>query len=207
MDMCSGDYAPNATARGASKASNMTCTNRTAMYHFNPVGSLNASLQSNTILKGINLTDVDWPDALTDGIRALNGLSDATFVLTVLGIAFSGLAIITSALAVFFHGSRLVAFGNWGIAVMAFLFLGVASAIVTALMVKVTNLINKYANSVGVFAYRGDKYLALTWASVGLMLLASLAWVVEFCIGRRRDKRVYTEKTKLTGSRGWKARI
>lgn len=207
MDMCEGSYSPNATATGASKSSNMTCTNRTAMYHFDPVGSLNASLQSNSILKGINLTDIDWPDKLTDGLDALNGLSSATFVLYVLGIAFSGLAIITSALAFFLHGSRLISFGNWGIATTAFIFLGVASAIVTAIMVKVVDLVNKYGNDAGVYAYKGSKFLALTWAGTALMLVASLAWVVEFCVGRRRDRLIYTEKTRLTGSRGWKGRI
>jgi heme/copper-type cytochrome/quinol oxidase subunit 2 len=42
---------------------------------------------------------------------------------------------------------------------------------------------------VGVEASRGGKFLALTWAATGLVFVVVLAWVVEFCMGRRRRGR------------------
>jgi hypothetical protein len=59
-------------------------------------------------------------------------------------------------------------------------------------MVKGTGLINEYGNDIGLEAKYGGKFLALTWAATGLMLVVLLAWVVEFCVGRRQ-KKTYTK--------------
>jgi hypothetical protein len=42
----------------------------------------------------------------------------------------------------------------------------------TIVQVKVVDLINTNGNNIGVYAYRGDKYLALTWVAVVVMFLA-----------------------------------
>lgn len=72
------------------------------------------------------------------------------------------------------------------------------------MQIKAVNLINKYGNEIGVFAYKGGKYLTLTWVAVAAMFLAACAWVVEFFIGKRNRGREYTEK----GGRrsGWRHR-
>lgn len=155
----------------------------------------------------MNISEIDWPDAIQDGINALNVAMDATFVLYAIGIAAAGVAILAALIAVFLHGSRLVSFGNWGLATVSFLAFLVASVIITILEGKFTHIINKYGNEIGVYAYRGVKYLILTWVATGVMFLASAVWVVECCIGRKNKKREYTEKGGLTGGfGGWKTR-
>jgi len=69
---------------------------------------------------------------------------------------------------------------------------------------KGTNIINKHGNEIGVYAYKGKKYLILTWVAMAMMFLAAAAWIVEFCIGRRNKGREYTEKTSTRS--GWRHR-
>jgi hypothetical protein len=68
-------------------------------------------------------------------------------------------------------------------------------------MKKATHLINKYGNEIGLYAYKGGKYLTLTWVAVAVMAIASLCWVGEFCVGKRQRGREYTEKR--SSHRGW----
>ncbi|KAH7391529.1 actin cortical patch SUR7/pH-response regulator pali [Cadophora sp. MPI-SDFR-AT-0126] len=198
LDMCEGYYKPNATAKGASK--NITsCSNRTAMYDFDLNKVLNQQLEVGPLK--INLSDINWPDDIQDGLDTLNVAFNAVFILYAIGIAAAGIAIIASLIAFFLHGSRLISFGNWGLASLSFISLLVASALVTYVMSKAVHIINKYGNDVGAYAYRGKKYLIITWVAVAVMFLASLAWVVEFFIGKRKQRREYTEKSHR--SRGW----
>ena len=78
-------------------------------------------------------------------------------------------------------------------ALLAFIAIGLASALVTAVMVKATDLINQYGNDIGVEASKGNKFLALTWAATGVMFVVVLAWVVEFCVGRRQKRTPYAK--------------
>jgi hypothetical protein len=142
----------------------------------------------------INLSTIDWPADIQNGLNKLNIALDATFVLYAIGIAACGLAILASLLAFFLSGSRLISFGNWGLASLAFTALLIASIIVTVIQKEAAHVINKYGNEIGVYAYKGVKYLILTWVSVAVMFLASTAWVAEFCMGRRNKEREFHEK-------------
>ncbi|KAG9244904.1 actin cortical patch SUR7/pH-response regulator pali [Calycina marina] len=199
MDYCEGTYSPNATAKGAKK--NVTsCSKQTAMYHFDITQTIDDQLHLGKY--NISLTDIDWSDKLQDGINALNVAMDATFVLYAIGIAAAGLAILTSLIAFFLHGSRLISFGNWGLASIAFIAFLICSIIITIVQKKFTSIINKYGNDIGLYAHRGSKYLVITWVATAVMFLAMVAWVVEFCIGRKKRSREYTEKR----SGGWRHR-
>jgi hypothetical protein len=179
MDFCEGTYAPNATEKGADL--NVTeCSNQTAMYHFDLSKVLGEQLEVGPL--HLNLSDIDWPADIQKGLNALNVATDAMFV----------------------HGSRLISFGNWGLASISFLAFLIASVIITIIQKKATHIINKYGNEIGVYAYKGVKYLTITWVAVAVMFLASAAWVVEFCIGRRNKGREYTEKP--AHRTGWRHR-
>jgi len=197
LDFCEGNYAPNATGEGAHK-NGTKCSNQTAMYHFDLTQILNNELEVGKL--HINLSDINWPDDIQKGLNDLSTALDAEFVLYCVGIASAGLAILTSLVATFLHGSRLVSFGNFGLASLSFLTLMIASIIVTVVQNKATHLINKYGNEIGIYAYKGIKYLIITWVAAAVMFLASTSWVVEFCIGRRQRGREYTEKK---GGSGW----
>jgi hypothetical protein len=156
----------------------------------------------------ITLSDLKFPEQIQDGLNALNAAIDATFILYCIGIAAAGLAILAAFVAFFLHGSRLVSLGNWGLSLISFLSLLIASIIITIVQNKATGVINKYGNDIGLFAYKGQKYLIFTWVSVAAMFVALIAWTGEFCVGRRNSKREYTEKTAhhRGGFRGWKQR-
>jgi hypothetical protein len=130
---------------------------------------------------------------LQTAIDGLNTAMSAMFVLYCIGIAATGLAIITGLLAFFLTG-RLWSFLNWMIAIVAFLALGIASAIVTAIMVKAVNIINDKGNDAGLYASKGTKFLILTWVATAAMFVASIWWVGECCVGRRKKHVTHTEK-------------
>ncbi|KAH8590546.1 actin cortical patch SUR7/pH-response regulator pali [Bisporella sp. PMI_857] len=191
MNMCEGNYLPNATEKHTKK--NVThCTKQTAMYHFDITDQIEDELHVGKY--NVSLEQIGWPDAIQDGINALNVAMNVTFVLYAIGIAAAGLAILTALVAFFLHGSRLVSFGNILLTLLAFVALLIPSIIVTVAQKKFTHIINKYGDDIGVVAHRGTKYLSITWVATGVMFLASLAWMIDFCIGRRNEKRVYTEK-------------
>jgi hypothetical protein len=161
---------------------------------FDPTSEIQAELNKSSIGSKISLADLNWPEDIQNGIDAVNGALAATFIFYCIGIAACGLAIVFSLIAIFLNGARLFSFFNFGLAVVAFLVLVIASALVTAVMVKGANVINEFGNDAGVYAYKGGGYLALTWAATGIMLLASIFWITECCVGRRARRREYTEK-------------
>jgi hypothetical protein len=114
---------------------------------------------------------------------------NAMFILYVLAIAFIFLALLGAVAALFMAGGRLSACVNFLLAVLALLAVGIASALVTAVIIKAVGIINEHGEGVGIEANKGGKFLALTWAATGLMFLVVCAWVVEFCMGRRRRQR------------------
>lgn len=186
MDFCQGSYSPNSTADNAKK--NVTeCSNSTLGFHFQPTQYVQEHLPS-----GITLDDIHWPSDVTDAERTLKAVSRVMVIFYIIGIAFSGLAMIT-AIAGLVTDGRLSAFVNWLVDILAFTTLGVASAVATAVIVIAVDRINKYTDEVGISASRGGKFLAMTWAATAVMLLASFVSIVQCCVGRRRPRRYEKE--------------
>lgn len=179
-------YEGNKTA-GAKE--NIThCSNRTALFHFDPT-----TIIENELAPGLNLSDIHWPSGIEDGIHAIEVASKVMFVFYVIGIVFAGLAFLGAIVGVLSE-SRLIAFFNFAIDMSAFLAVGIASAIATAIMIKAVNAINKYGGDIGVAAYKGTEFLGMTWAATALLLLASFLSIAECCAGRRRTRRALAEK-------------
>ena len=205
MDYCEGYYVPgpvpNATLSASEIHENVTsCSNKTAAYTFDPRSTLqrelNASGHSNINLEN----NLNWPSAIDTGLHALRVAQIVTFILYCVGIGMIGIAFILAVLGLFL-GGRVSAFINVTIDVLAFLVIGSASAISTAVAVKATNIINKYGDEIGVSATKGNKFMIITWVATGLMLVASLVWCVDCIAGRRnhryepKGKEVYKETT------------
>lgn len=66
----------------------------------------------------------------------------------------------------------------------------IASAISTRIIVKVTNVVNKHGNDIGLVAYRGTKFLGMTWAATMLALLA-FVFVVFRYFARKEESSGY----------------
>ncbi|KEF61250.1 uncharacterized protein A1O9_02815 [Exophiala aquamarina CBS 119918] len=189
MDFCQGTYSPNSTVRNPSM-NTTECSNRTTLFHFRPTKIVEDALPD-----GITLEDIHWPSEIQDAERAIRIASNAMVVCYIIGIVFAGLAIFTAIWAIFSSG-RLSALINFVIDMLAFLSLGIASAIATAIIVKATNAINKYGDDIGIAAYRGGRFLGMTWAATALMLLASVVSIVQCCGGRRKERR-YGGKSQI----------
>lgn len=186
MDMCEGIYSPNATTKGA-KYNTTNCTNPMTMYHFNPTKQIEDELAKGGL--NVTLSDIDYPSNIQDSINQLHTAVDATFALYCIGIAFSGLAMCGALFELFSNGSRLISFANWGICSLASTALLSSSIIITVAASKIAHEVNHNGNDIGMYAYKGHKFLGLTWGAAVAMFVASSAWVVEFCVGRMRQKR------------------
>jgi hypothetical protein len=195
MDMCEGSYTPNATAPRAQQNIS-SCTKPTAMCmcylvifitginnridHFDISDQLSKELQAGNL--HLDLSAIDWPSDIQDGLNNMSTVLDALFVLYAVGTAANGLTILSALISLFPRTSRLASFGNWGLLSLSSLSLLVASTIITIVQIKAVGLINKNGNEIGVYAYKGGKYLLLTWAAVVVMLLAG---AVEIVAGRK----------------------
>jgi hypothetical protein len=188
LDYCFGQYtpaeAPNATLGLDDIDKNVTgCSNQTAMFWFNPEVILEQALNRTGL--GITLQDIKWPQDIQRGLDALRIVSITSFVLYCISIALIFLALVAALPAIFAQG-RMAACLNLMVTTLAFLAIGIASALVTAVLVKGTDVINRYGKDIGVQATRGNKFLALTWVATALMFITLAAWSLELCIGHRK---------------------
>lgn len=106
MTYCEGFYKPNSTVKDPSE--NITkCSNRTALFHFDPTKIIQDELKP-----GVNLSDIKWPDKIEDAVRAVEVASKVMFVFYCIGIAFSALALLGAIFGLVASG-RISAFGNF----------------------------------------------------------------------------------------------
>lgn len=181
MNHCEGFYRPN----GTSSRHVTYCSNSTGFSHFNPSQTLAAELKAHKV--PVNLQDLHWPKEIDQAVAALKLAFNIMFVLYVIGITAIGLAFIGSILGVFFTG-RASALGNIFLTQLAFLALLISSAIITYGATKATNTINKYGKDIDINAARGNRLIAMTWSTVALVFLASMAWVFELVRAKKQEK-------------------
>lgn len=91
LDYCEGYYTPSPVANLTSDPSkNVThCSNQTSMFHFDPAAIIQAELRP-----GLNLTDLKWPQAIQNSIRAVELASKVMFVLYCIGAASVAVALL-----------------------------------------------------------------------------------------------------------------
>ncbi|PSK42199.1 SUR7 family protein pun1 [Elsinoe australis] len=199
MTYCEGFYepgpVPNATLSLGDIDRNTTyCSNRTANNQFDPREALQRNLNESGN-SNINISDLNWPDQIDQGLDALHAVQRAAFIIYCVSIGLIALATIVAIISIVFSG-RLSAFGNMILAFLAFLAIGVASGLVTAIGVVGVRVINQYAEQVGIQAQRGNRFLALTWAATACMFICLLWWTGDCIVGRRNRgrKNAYAEK-------------
>lgn len=193
MNYCEGMFEPNGTAAvvGSDVTKNTTyCSSRNALFHFNVTQVVNDALPGQ-----ISLSDINWPAAINDAQNAIRAASIAAVILYILAIVFTGLAFF-GAIFGFFTSGRLSACCNLVIDFLAFLCIGGASGVATAVMVKAVDALNQYGNDIGVSATRGNRFLAMTWAATGAMLIALIVSLVQLCVGRRDGHGSYITQMK-----------
>lgn len=197
LNYCQGQYTPdevaNATLSEDEISKNVTdCSKTRAAYKFDPTAIIQEAIDRTGV--DITLEDLQWPDDIQSGIDTLNALMVAMFALYVIAICLIFLTLVTSVIGILTTG-RLSACLNIGLALLAFLAIGLASALVTAVMVKGTDIINDKGSAIGLEASYSDKFLAITWAATAVMLVAVIAWFASLCFGRRSER--HTKKSVI----------
>lgn len=134
----------------------------------------------------VNLKDLGWPDEIQDALDKLNAALTALFIFYVLALAFSALSLLGGLWAAAKPEARRVNGVNLLLVTLAVVCLAVSSIAVTVGVTMGVDEINDAGRSVGVNVSRGNKFLAVTWAAMGVMLLASVFWLVRFCVQRRK---------------------
>lgn len=192
LTFCEGYYTPSSVANSTLPLKDIhrnvtSCSNKTAFFSFNPTNTLQREL-NNSGHSNINLTQLNFPAAVEDGLHALRIAQKAAFILYCIAAGLLAISALTALLAFFFSG-RLSAFINILIAGLAFLAILIASAITTAVAVKAAKVVNDHGKNVGISATKGDKFLILTWVATGLAFLDILVWMFECVVGHRKHRR------------------
>jgi hypothetical protein len=65
--------------------------------------------------------------------------------------------------------------------------MGLGSAIATVVIFRATSAVAEFGAGIGLGATRGNTFLAMTWTATIMMLFATIGWVGEFMMGRRRN--------------------
>lgn len=139
----------------------------------------------------LNMNDLDWPDSIQDTIDTLNDALLALFVIYVLGVGFSGLAMIACVAGFFLAGRGAVVLANLILATLAALCTIIGSIIATVAAKKGVKKINEMGDDVGLSADVGTKFLILTWVSAAAMIVATAYWTAQICLARKERKRTW----------------
>ncbi|OLN97595.1 SUR7 family protein pun1-like protein 1 [Colletotrichum chlorophyti] len=196
MDVCQGDFAPNATDPDASL--NVTsCTQPSPGPQVNLTRMLDQELSVGPLR--LSLADLNWPDSIEDTMDMVNKFLLAVWVLYVLGIAFSGLAILGSLAAFFLGFKRRMTVSNFILTLLAAIVLFAGSLITTIGANKGAKEISDIGDDIGISATAGRKFMIISWVAFAVMVVAAIYWVTQFCVERRSRKRIYSEKRHRKG--------
>ncbi|KAF7544901.1 hypothetical protein G7Z17_g9589 [Cylindrodendrum hubeiense] len=191
MDACEGYFKPNATSPGAGL--NVTgCTQSPPAKRFDLNKMINKELSVGPL--DITLDDLNWPDSIDDAINTLNSALLALFIFYVLGVGFSGLAMLACVAGFFLAGRRSVTIGNLTLAALAATSITVGSIIGTVAAHKGADKINDLGEDIGLSASIGSKFIALTWVSSAFMIAAAVYWTAQICLMRRDKKREWKHR-------------
>ncbi|KAH7328129.1 actin cortical patch SUR7/pH-response regulator pali [Stachybotrys elegans] len=185
MTYCQGQYRPNATAHNAGL--NVTeCSDSSPDNRLNLTDILDQQLRVGPL--ELSLNDIDWPSDVQDAIQMLNNVLLGLFILYVLTMAFSGLTIIGTIVAVFLL-SRGVVLINMVIASLGMLTSTIASIIVTVVMTRGIDELNDVGQDIGLQGQRGSQFLTLTWIVSAFMIAATASYTVQCCLLTRQRRR------------------
>ncbi|KAH0433235.1 SUR7 protein [Colletotrichum camelliae] len=197
MDVCQGDFAPNVTAPNV-WLNVSACTQPKPGPNVNLTKMLDQELSVGPLR--LSLADLDWPDTIEDALDKVNKALLAIFVLYVLGIGFSGLAILGSFAAFFLGPAKRVTIPNFTFAILAAIVLFAGSLVTTIGAKKGAEQLNDVGEDVGLSAEAGQNFMIISWVAFAVMAASAVYWVSQCCVARRSTKRGYTEKRHNKGS-------
>lgn len=102
MSYCEGYFEPSASISLGNphpKRKVTGCSNRTALFHFEPSEALSRDLDP-----GVNLSGINWPDAIDDDFSVLEVTSKTMTVLYCIGTGATGVAVLAGAWLILSRG-------------------------------------------------------------------------------------------------------
>ncbi|KAJ5896366.1 uncharacterized protein N7473_005765 [Penicillium subrubescens] len=141
------------------------CSNRTILFAFDPTAAWPKEVTHGPAL--------EWPRVISDDFHAFRMTSRAMAVLYIIGVGTMGTVLLVKGVEVATRKKQYGVF-EFGFLVLGSLSISIASIIATALAFEFVALINAHGDGSGVTARYGDKFLGMTWASTGLLILGSL---------------------------------
>lgn len=186
MDACEGDFTPNATAKDA--GFNVTsCTEPLKTAQYNITAKVDHELSVGPMK--LNLADLGFTKDLQDEFNKIPHLLMALAVIYILAVGLTGLSFFGSVAALGLISSakaRIVIMANLGLAGLAAILLLIGSLTTTVGAKGAADKIDDLGKDIGLRASAGGKFLGLTWAALGLMVIAAGYWGWEFTQSKKR---------------------
>lgn len=193
-NFCEGMYKPSALDPSA-RLDVEKCSNPSSAFQFKIADILNEQLAIGPL--HISLENLKWPDSIQENLDKLAAAYHATLAFYAIAIIFLGICIISSLFIFFGSSTPILLFNTWILLGLGSLCLLLSSIIITIAGSKASGIINDKGNKVGVYAYQGHKYLALSWCSVVVAFLAFVSFSVAILFGKNDSERKLTEKLSL----------
>jgi len=196
MNYCVGDETAEQARRNQSANVNW-CSEQRAGWHFNLTEVMEKDIDQNNGTFD-SLVEIAWPTEQIDDVsEAVKIIGKAMFVFQVGAVAGTGLSMILSLLGVFASG-RLFAFLATLFSLLSFIWVGVDSALGTVVAVKLRDGFRDNLREYSIYAHISQKYLGMTWAATGAMLLCAVYWMFATCFGSRDKNRNRHSTTSTT---------
>lgn len=137
----------------------------------------------------LNLADLGLTEDIQDKLNDVPKIIQAIVAMYIIAAIFIFLSIAGSFGAVALipnsAGNKIV-MGNLGLAGVALFFLLIGNLVTTIGSGQVVEKVTELGDKIGLSAVRGGKFMALSWAAFGLMLLVVLYWCYEFFAEKQR---------------------
>lgn len=193
MDVCEGEFSPNATAKDA-KPNVVKCTTlfKTGRYKASIPSATSPARQANitqaqyniTALVdhelsvgplNLNLADLGFTKDLQHEFSKISTLFRALAIVYILAVFFTGLSLLAS-IAAFFRPGQAAAMANLAVAVLAALLLQVGGVATTVGVWPAARMIQELGGDIGLQASAGRRFLIMAWVAFALMAVATACW-------------------------------
>ncbi|OQE31584.1 hypothetical protein PENSTE_c001G07833 [Penicillium steckii] len=166
MSYCHGSL-EKAEPGSSGGARNVTgCSDRKLLFAFDPTEAWHDGVSH-----GPNL---EWPRVISDDFHAFRLTTRSMAVMYIIGVGAVGSALVAKMVSLIAPRRQQGLF-EFGFLVLGSLSLSVASIVATVVAFEFVDLINAHGDGSNVSAKYGDKFLGMTWASAGLLLVGSIA--------------------------------
>lgn len=178
LNHCSGYFSPeNSTNRNVTG-----CSDTSTTFDFSPSAAITRELNKTAAAHpelNITLSDLHWPHEIDNAIHDVRIVFDVAIALYCVTIICTALTLLMSVASLFLLSKPILMLVCAILSSCTWIPLVVASALVTYGSRTAADEINKWGRYIDVNAASGEKFIAMSWATVGLLLLASIFCVLD----------------------------